>query len=180
MHVCQIWSGLVGIWPSYFQKIAVLDPQSHYSICWSLQTCFHSTITVRHWVIECTYHRHHHHHHHQLLYSFSKCQNNTSTALGVGNFSRATQGPKFKIPLPRSCPQTRRTCKPSFIDVGHSAQRSRSLRILKTLTPHGRTDIWPRVARLLTRPAGRVGSGRIRSEYLQERAGRVEFKNCAN
>jgi len=30
-----------------------------------------------------------------------------------------------------------------------------------------------RVARLLTRPAGRVGSDRVGSENLQERAGRV-------
>ena len=57
-----------------------------------------------------------------------------STPVRVGHLSGAAHGPKFKIPLPRSCvpKPTEYTCQVSST----SAQRSQPQRVMKMLTPH--------------------------------------------
>ena len=54
-----------------------------------------------------------------------------STPLGVGHLSRALQGQKFKIPLPRSFVPRELACQVLWT----STQR-----VLNMLTPHERTD----------------------------------------
>jgi len=78
--------------------------------------------------------------HHILYPPVTKATSKTkmSTTVGMGHLSPAAQGPKFKIPLHKNfVPRPiKYTCQASST----SAQRSRSLRVLKMLTPHGRTD----------------------------------------
>jgi len=60
---------------------------------------------------------------------------------GVAPRMVQVQEPKFKIPLPRSFVSQPIEYKCQVSSTSSSAQQSRSLRLLKMLTPHGQTDI---------------------------------------